>query len=395
LDLTPGNGDMLLAGTARFAEIVQRMEDSPMETDLSAIDDLITGRAPDVAAVVAEPPSPGETTADDSAPADGGTAAGSNLAATGAGASLEDAGPAGAAASTPTVSVGQVRSRPAWFPSGRYETTVPGCSCHTQANDWLLDDPHSRSLDLLSSPRANQIAEIYGIDPSAKDVGSNICASCHATVISGDEAFAVFDPVSCESCHGPSSGYLDPHERGDGAGYEFGMRRLKEADVRVANCTNCHYITDERLVAAGHPTGAGKDIASSMGSIRHWPDEKNVKRSGAYPEVSAAALGSAVQAIRASRPVPNVQTVQVQPATTQAAPSRPAATAGGTAASGGRPATTGSFTAPRRSRPVSATPVRLDLEPIPAVGDSTSTEDILLIIKERLERIYRELGRGN
>jgi len=397
LDLTPGNSEALLAGVNRFADLVREMEDSEMDVDLSAIDDLIAGRTPEATAVIAgqsaDPPATGgapgaETGAPDAAAAATEAAAGD----TG-----ETPAAAGAPASTPSVTVGQIRSRPAWFPTGQYETTVPGCSCHTQANDWLLDDPHSGSLDLLSSPRANQIAEIYGIDPAAKDVGNNICASCHATVVSGDEAFAVFDPVSCESCHGPSSGYEDPHERGDGAGFDHGMARLKDAEVRAETCARCHYITDERLLASGHPTGEDKDIVAAMGSIRHWPDDKNVNRSGTYPEVSDAALGSAVQAIRASRTVPSVQVVEVQPAATQAAPSQPAASTGGAAAASGgsRPATTGSFAAPQRSRPVSTTPVSLDLEPIPAVGDSTSTEDILLIIKERLERIYRELGRGN
>lgn len=284
---------------------------------------------------------------------------------------------------------GRILSRPAWFQTEQYQTTVPGCSCHTNAEEWLLDDTHSQSFDLMSSPRAIQIAQVYGINPAERHLGNRICMSCHGTVVSGDELEEVFDPVTCESCHGPSSGYLDPHERGSGAGFSLGQRRLKNAEDRAVNCSRCHYITDERLLAAGHPTEENFDLSEKSQTIKHWPDTKNVKRDSPYPELSASSLTSAMASVKTSRPVPFVNVVQVQPA-----PTTPSVTQS-TQTTAPRP-TSGDFQRPqtlRTSRRSSSG--SLQLPPLPEVDDSTSTEELLLIVKRRLERIYKALGRGN
>jgi Cytochrome c554 and c-prime len=291
----------------------------------------------------------------------------------------------GAPAPTAT---GAVRSRPAWFTTAQFQTTVPGCSCHTQAQDWLFDDPHSGSLDLMNSPRAVQIASLYGLKGSGRLRGNQICMSCHGTVVSGDEREEVFDAVSCESCHGPSSGYLDPHERGDGVGFGLGMRRLKDPAGRAANCARCHRVTDERLLSAGHSTGADYDLGASSAAIAHWPDDENVKRSGAYPAVGSAALASAMTRESAARPVPVVTVVDVEPASV--VPVRRPARAGG----GG--ATSGRFIGPRgpalsRRRGAAA----LNLPPLPATSDSTAVEDLLLIAKRRIAAIHRALEGRN
>ncbi len=289
----------------------------------------------------------------------------------------------------PTVQ-GQRRSQPAWFPTETYLTTVPGCSCHTRAEEWLLDDPHSASLDLISSPRAAQIARIYGLGQTNMLLGNQICMSCHGTVLSGEELEEVFDAVSCESCHGPSSKYIDPHERGDRIGYELGMRPLKEATIRAQTCGTCHHITDERLLSAGHPTGENYDFVAANGAIEHWPDTQNIKRSDPYPAVGTRELASAFSLLRANRRVPAVVVVEESPTSTQPSrssrPSSPVAQA---------PAV-GTFTfraSPRISQ--SVVPGSLDLPPPVSVSDSTSTEELLLAVKRSLEAIYRALGRGN
>jgi len=284
---------------------------------------------------------------------------------------------------------GRIRSRPAWFQTEKFQTTVPGCSCHTKAEDWLLDDPHSESFDLMSSPRAVQIAQVYGISPTERLLGNRICMSCHGTVVSGEEQEEVFDAVTCESCHGPSSGYLDPHERGDDVGFSLGQRRLKSANDRAVNCSRCHYITDERLLAAGHPTEEDFNLSERSQAIEHWPDTKNVERAGPYPELSASSLASAFNTVKASRPVPTVNVVQIQAATTTPSVSQSSSPVGPRPTSGDyqRPQTV------RTSR--SSRAPSFQIPPLPAVGDSTSTGDILLIIKRRLELIYQSLGRGN
>jgi len=387
--LAPGNRDGLLATAGQFEGLVRRMTESFDASAMTALDPLIEGQAaePEIAAVdrAAEPADGGAATA--AASIGDGAANAAPGEPTAAGTETGNA----AASRTPVVTSGQIRARPAWFPDVEYETTVPGCSCHTTAQTWLLQDKHSRSLELLSSPRAAQIAEIYGIDPSTRLVGNRLCASCHATVVTGDEQYEVFDGVSCESCHGASSGYLKPHERGGEIGFELGKVRLKDAGVRAQTCAGCHHVTDERLLAAGHSSGSEYDIGAAIAKIEHWPDTKNLKRAGPYPSISADELRSAMTAVRSARPVPNVEVVQVQAAPTTPAPRPVSATP-----SAALPSPTGAFTAPRAGGGVArVSAADISLPPLPAVSDSTSTEDLLLIVKRRLEQIYQALGRGN
>ncbi|MCZ6705227.1 MAG: hypothetical protein O6942_04940, partial [Bacteroidetes bacterium] len=124
-------------------------------------------------------------------------------------------------------------------------------------------------------------------------------------------------------------------------------------------------------------------------TIKHWPDTKNVKRDSPYPELSASSLASAMASVKTLRPVPFVNVVQVQPA-----PTTPSVTQS-TQTTAPRP-TSGDFQRPqtlRTSRRSSSG--SLQLPPLPEVDDSTSTEELLLIVKRRLERIYQALGRGN
>jgi hypothetical protein len=121
-------------------------------------------------------------------------------------------------------------------------------------------------------------------------------------------------------------------------------------------------------------------MAARNEAIQHWDEQT----------ASASALGSAYASAISSRPVPGVERAALPEPT---ASTRTRSTGGGTS---------GSPTAlprPPTPRPVSGfTPsgggaVQLDSD-APAVTDTTSTEDILLIVKQRLENIYRALGRG-
>ena len=292
--LVPGNGPALTASAEEISSHAKAISGAVDQMDLSSLEALMAG---DEGAQIAVDNDEGAAlTSDPTGDAPGGAAA---APATADAANADSPGAAAATTSRATA-VGQRRSRPSWFPTESFQTTVPGCSCHTRAEEWLLDDPHSGSLDLISSPRAEQIARIYGISSDQMLRGDQMCMSCHGTVVSGDEREEVFDAVSCESCHGPSSDYLDPHERGNGIGFDQGMRNLKDATLRVSTCATCHHITDERLLSAGHPTGEDYDIASAGTNIEHWPDTENVKRSGPYPSLSSGALASAFTLLRST-----------------------------------------------------------------------------------------------
>ncbi|MDH3223788.1 MAG: hypothetical protein OEO23_08730, partial [Gemmatimonadota bacterium] len=160
-------------------------------------------------------------------------------------------------------------------------------------------------------------------------------------------------------------------------------------------------------VASGHPTGASYDFASGNEAIRHFPEDRveraRGRRNETYTAASTAALASAYAAERSGRPVPSVEVVEyTAPAPAPRGPavgsSRPPQPRTGT-----RVSTTGgeSVSPPPalpRARPVGrvrspAPSARIDLPPLPAASDSTATEDVLLLVKERLEALRRALGR--
>jgi hypothetical protein len=295
-------------------------------------------------------------------------------------------------------------------------------SCHIPAEDWWYEDPHeSSALKLLNrEPKAVQIASVYGLSADEMTLGTRICMNCHGTIETAAPNVHVTTGVSCESCHGPSSAYLEPHA--EGGNPRLGMVALRESTERAATCGRCHRITDERLLSAGHPSGAAYDVAAANEQIRHWPDERRVGRvkeergEPAYVELDAAQLVAAFRAVVSSRPIPDVQVVA--PAPTPLPTAAPAPRQGATAAATApRPETVRSSPAlsttggepvrpppppptPRpipRSAPQSAAAqpsVDVSLPPLPEVDQETTTEDILLIVKRRLDELYRALGRG-
>lgn len=137
-------------------------------------------------------------------------------------------------------------------------------NCHARENDWWSADPHYLTNErFYNSAKSATIAKAYGLSLDAAKRLNSACMKCHATPTTADLAKKPAPEseygVSCESCHGPGSGYKEPHSSEKGKGYEigvrFGMTRNKEMPVRAAMCASCHSITNERLTNAGHPDG--------------------------------------------------------------------------------------------------------------------------------------------
>ena len=240
--------------------------------------------------------------------------------------------------------------------------------------------------------------------------------SCHATI---DEATKTVheEGVSCERCHGAGASYLDAHKKGGNP--QRGMRALKQAGDRVAICAECHRISDERLLAAGHPSGADYDVVAASQKIKHWPgakpDKGRQKRGESYAGPTDAALRAAFGAIALARPIPKVTVVSVpSPALRNATALAPPANV--SPATGASPlalapqandSKTGletSVAAPeRRSRSIQSSmspstrstvlpranerAVLLHMEPLPAT-DKLTTEELMLLVKQRLARVY-------
>src|SRR3954464_4064634 len=112
---------------------------------------------------------------------------------------------------------------------------------------------HINSLKQLEAKKSDDYAKAIGLADKYDPAGT--CVACHATVFNGEANAG----VSCESCHGPGSGYRDPHQTKDSyerSVKEFGMTRLIGNFAGwTQQCTNCHVMTDDKLIAAGHPSG--------------------------------------------------------------------------------------------------------------------------------------------
>jgi hypothetical protein len=96
---------------------------------------------------------------------------------------------------------------------------------------------HSQSLKSLSNQKSLDYAKKNNIADPAKDTK---CLKCHSTAASVDKALiatlTVEEGVSCESCHGPGSGYKSATIMKD---KKYAMENgLVEANQKT--CEKCH-----------------------------------------------------------------------------------------------------------------------------------------------------------
>lgn len=245
-------------------------------------------------------------------------------------------------------------------------------------------DKHANSLDEMSSDNAKKYANISGAGLAGILKGTSKCMSCHGTPITDKRGEEVEDGVSCECCHGPASGYKDVHQQKGNYNNSIlaGMRDLRNLDVRAAACIRCHLTTDQDLLRAGHPSGLNffsNPISRIKPVAKHWKralrdDDKDKKP---YDD-----------ALKARGPLPNVVPVQAQNARSgddkaDNSPKRQNATVA--------PATqirSGSMNSP--FGPAASIPI--NLEPFPQLSDSASVDSILLVVKKRLELLYKKIN---
>lgn len=398
--VVPRNRAALLGAAERIGAATRRFV-AGRDRDLAALDPLILGTAPaagladDPAAVVAEggvvgtaEPAPGAT-ADPTAPAGSSGSATPGVAPTGA-------------ASTRSGVEGTFKRRVR--PASKHRTLGPAvCSgCHAKQNEWWFEHAHFRAADPFfdGEPKNLQIARLYGLSSSQMTRGDQVCMDCHGSVISGKESRDVLDGVGCEACHGAAADWLAPHKvegGGTGAsrpGYREALARgkndLKQLSVRAAVCTGCHYITEPRLLSAGHPSGVDFDYVREMASVRHWESP---------PAASSQLVPAFERALAARGPLPKVRVAS--------APAIPAAAAATPGRSSSR-STTPSAVRPElaaarvlRARPQLSLPARSDdlesselgLPGFPEIDESTPFEDALLLLQQRLRLLFESLGR--
>src|SRR5580765_4076740 len=141
---------------------------------------------------------------------------------------------------------------------------------------------HINSLKQLEAMKSNDFAKAIGLADKYDLNGA--CVRCHATVFAGDANAG----VSCESCHGPASGYNKPHQtKGayEQAVAQYGMTKLVgNMQGWTQQCTNCHVMDDDRLIKAGHPAGDDFDLGR-----RYLPVSLHFKKM--YSQADVAAIG--------------------------------------------------------------------------------------------------------
>jgi len=291
-------------------------------------------------------------------------------------------------------------------PRSQFDTIGPGkcssCHRHEPQSSWWFDDPHYAAVDpfFAGNPKNLKIAKLYGVSKAELTKGTSICMDCHGTVVTGKVARDVTDGVGCEACHGPAGSYLEPHQEGDPSqglnrkGYlaaiKMGMTPKENADKRGEICASCHYITDERLLSSGHPSGQKFDYTKGLKTIKHWES----------PTVSDQVLAASYQKALTSRgPVPEVRLAREAEIIRKRVP---AGQDGATKTVGDiiRDPENKKVAKPVVPKPRPVAPEQIvpsvnrqhvEIPPFPEILESMPVEEVLLLLKQRLEWLHKKL----
>jgi len=160
----------------------------------------------------------------------------------------------------------------------KFEYVGPGkCKmCHRKVEDgeqyriWS-ESSHAKAFETLASKEALAEAKKQGIEDPQK---APECLKCHAT------AFAVMDDlanqkvsleegISCESCHGPGSGYAKNSVKKKIASGEIEGTSVGLWEVSEETCKRCHtpegnpffkeFVFAERVKKIAHPIPEGSE----------------------------------------------------------------------------------------------------------------------------------------
>jgi hypothetical protein len=218
---------------------------------------------------------------------------------------------------------GQTKPKPSTLVIGKY--VGPGsCSaaaCHggvtdsrdergkqTEYGTWIIQDAHARAFHSLENQVSLRMGKILGLaKPPASE---EKCLACHALSPKPAETERnidiKMDGVSCESCHGPASGWLESHIRKNSTetSKQCGMYDIKNVELRTMKCLECHLGTEKKevdhsMIAAGHPDLLFQLELYSVKQPPHWrrpddPKDPIVQKDPSYG-VRLWAVGQAVQ----------------------------------------------------------------------------------------------------
>jgi len=171
---------------------------------------------------------------------------------------------------------------------------------------WIGQDKHANAYAVLSNPVSVRMGRILKTvnaqGQPAPPSEAPKCLACHALYAPDRHAqpFGLEDGVSCESCHGPSSGWLETHTHKDShldsVKYKE-MVDLRDLKTRTTQCLTCHVGTadkwvDHEMIAAGHPDLMFEITYFSYRMPQHW---QNHEGESPWRNVQAWGVGQAVQ----------------------------------------------------------------------------------------------------
>ncbi|MEC8555146.1 MAG: cytochrome c family protein [Planctomycetota bacterium] len=158
--------------------------------------------------------------------------------------------------------------------------------CHAaEVQVWKQTPHHETFLTLHRQPEAKEIASRLGIASFKTD---SECISCHYTMQSEGADLAAISGVSCESCHGAATNWVEHHNDYGGLTRDQetpahridrlrksiagGMRNPINVYMVAQSCYRCHTVPNERLVNVGGHKAGTRDfeiVTWSQGTIRH------------------------------------------------------------------------------------------------------------------------------
>jgi hypothetical protein len=168
----------------------------------------------------------------------------------------------------------------------------------TEYTTWIAQDRHAHATEVLSKPVSVRMAKILGLDAAHS---APKCLACHSLDAPDDKQAHTFasEGVSCESCHGPASGWLGAHTTKGwthAQSLALGMYDTKDLVKRTERCLTCHLGTarkfvDHEMIAAGHPDLVFDLEAFSAAMPRHW---KTTAGADPFAPVRAFSVGQLV-----------------------------------------------------------------------------------------------------
>jgi hypothetical protein len=202
------------------------------------------------------------------------------------------------------------------------------CHDHEKQAAWAAKDTHPKALQQLEDKNAAKYAKAIGLADPYDLKGS--CVGCHATVFNGDANAG----VSCETCHGAGSDYVEPHQQKGNHERSLTQGLIDtrgNLQVWAKMCVDCHIMRDAKLIASGHKSGAEFDVGTGSQKIVHWVPTYDFAKLSALGKAGGGKPAGGAAAPRPeakpAAPAPAAAPTAPPPAKPTAAPTAPPAPA--------------------------------------------------------------------